>query len=153
MAAVLLPVLAGPAAAAERLPLDRTQSDHFGPAVVEPLPPPPTPDHVLRVTDRLAYRLPDPIGQWATLDKKLSHLCERGAFRQEQELALFASAGGATYGVALAEGANLHDPQKLARPGMAYFFAQPESTHCMVLSARQSRLARFGTIRLTAQPQ
>ncbi len=131
--------------AAEPLRLDRTRPDHLGPGSVEPIEPPPPADHVYRKVDVLAYRLPQAVSKWARVDPKLSRLCRLGAFGQQRPKALYAFAPNITYGIAFAEGANLHDPQKLATPGMVYFFASETTSSCMVLKAQRSQLAAFST--------
>ena len=131
------------AAMADPVRLERTDPNHLAPKVSAPLDLPPWPQRIMRDQDRMAYQFPGALEKWAKLDKRLTHLCGRGAFRQQRHLALYALADNATYGVALAGGANLHDPQSLAKPDTVYFFAQPETSHCIVLTAPQDKVASF----------
>ncbi|MEI6557029.1 MAG: hypothetical protein WCO00_01380 [Rhodospirillaceae bacterium] len=145
----VLPVMAA-LPRADPLRLERTRPDHQGPRTVEPIDPPPPADHVYRKVDLLAYRLPGAVTKWATLDAKLSRLCRLGAFRQQRPDALYALAPEGSYGVAFGEGANLHDPQNLAKPGMVYFFTIRETSNCLVLKVSQSRLSAYSTSRFGA---
>ena len=144
--AVLVLTAALPALA-ESLPIDRTHPSHQGPRLEDPIEPAPPADHLYRRVDTLAYRLPGPLTKWATLDTKLSHLCRLGAFGQQWPKALYAMADGDTYGVAFAEGANLHDPQRLAVSGYVYFFSYGETSACEVHKAPQPRVAAYATSR------
>ena len=147
LAAALLLAVALPALA-ESLPIDRTHSSHqVGPRLLDPIEPAPPADHLYRRVDTLAYRLPGPLTKWAARDVKLSHLCRLGAFGQQWPKALYAMAEGNTYGVAFAEGANLHDPQRLAVSGFVYFFSYGETSACEVLKAPQPRVAAYATSR------
>ncbi len=130
---------------AEPLRVDRTLPNHLGPKGVEPIEPPPPAGHVYQKLDVLAYRLPEAATKWAKLDTKLSHLCRLGAFRQQRPKALYAFAPGITYGVAFAEGANLYDTQHLAKPGDVYFFAEFETSNCIVLRTAQGKVAPYST--------
>ena len=130
---------------ADTLRLERTRPDHLGPGTVAPIEPAAPAAHIYRKEDVLAYRLPQAVGKWATIDPKLSHLCRLGAFGQRRPKALYASAPGITYGVAFAEGANLHDPQKQAKPGTVYFFPAGEISNCEVMKARQGQLIAYST--------
>ncbi len=154
--ALILALVAGLAATdmvfAEPLRLERTQSDHQGPQTVEPIEPFAPADHVYRREDVLAYRLPEAVTKWAKLDPKLSHLCRFGAFAQQRPMALYAFAPQVTYGVAFAEGANLHDPQKLAKPGSVYFFSVGETSNCLVLKAQKSQLTAYSTSKFGSPP-
>ncbi|CAK0747752.1 hypothetical protein CCP1ISM_2900001 [Azospirillaceae bacterium] len=58
---------------------------------------------------------------------------------------MYAVAAGRNYGVAFASGANLHDPQKRAKPETVYFFGRADTTACIVWSAPESKLAKFRT--------
>ena len=138
---------------ADSLRLERTRPDHQGPRTLDAIEPPAPADHVYRKLDTLAYRFPQAISKWAKLDPKLSHLCRLGAFRQRGPDALYAIAGGTTYGVAFAEGANLHDPQRLAKPGSVYFFTAGETSNCEVLKAQRGQLVAFSTSVFGSPPQ
>ena len=138
---------------ADSLRLDRTRPDHLGPKAVEPIEPPAPADHVYRKIDVLAYRMPQPITKWAKLDPKLSHLCRLGAFGQQRPNALYAIAANAHFGGAFAEGANLHDPQGLAKPGTVYFFTAEETSNCEVLKAQRFQLLAFSTTVFGSPPQ
>ena len=143
----------GPAAAADRLGVGRDDPAHLPPRVApEPLEPPPPAEHIIRADDHLVYRLPEPVDKWAAIDRKLSRLCEVGAFRQRRNLGLYAYAPGITYGVGFAEGYNLEDPQGVAKPGMVYFFVRPDTERCLVLAARQSKVKPYATLRFAASP-
>ena len=152
MTALALAVTATDSGAADSLRLDRTRPDHLGPRDIEPIEPEPPADHIYRKIDVLAYRLPQAVTKWASLDSKLSHLCRLGAFRQQRPKALYAFAPNITYGVAFAEGANLHDPQKQAKPGSVYFFTAGETSNCVVMKARQAQLYSFSTSKFGSPP-
>ena len=145
LAAAVAAVTAAEAALADSLRLDRTRPDHLGPKGGEGIEPPAPADHIYRKTDTLAYRMPQPISKWASLDPKLSHLCRLGAFHQLRPNGLYAIAGNVTYGVAFADGANLIDPQKQAKPGAVYFFSYGETSNCEVLKAQRNQLRAFST--------
>lgn len=125
--------------------LTRTAPGHLEPSPQLPEDPPPWPQHVLRYDGWLVYQFPKAIERWATVDARLSRLCRRGAFRQRTNFALYAFSPDASYGVGFAEGANLHDPQKLAAPGMVYFFFQPDTPMCLVLPTSREKIASFAT--------
>ncbi len=133
-------------------PLARTAPGHLEPPSVEAIEPAPWPQHVLRYEDWLAYRFPQGIEKWAMPDPRLSYLCRRGAFRQQTEFARYAFSPEGSYGVGFAGGANLHDPQKLAKPGMVYFFFESETSQCRVLSAPRDKIAAFATARVPPDP-
>jgi hypothetical protein len=119
------------------------------PRHLEPVDPAPWPQHILRAEDWLVYRFPQGIEKWATVDSRLSALCRRGAFRQQKSFALYAFSPDASYGVGFAEGANLHDPQKLAKPGRVYFFFDSETSRCLVMTAERGAIATFATPRVS----
>ncbi len=140
-------------ALADSDPLVRTVvPGHLEPKSQESTDPPPWPQHVWRYDQWLVYRFPEAIGKWTTVDPRLSHLCRRGAFRQVTDFALYASSPEASYGVGFAEGPNLHDPQKLARPGMVYFFSEPETSACLVLASSRETITAFATRRMATRP-
>lgn len=126
--------------------LTLTAPGHLAPkAAPMPVDPAPWPQHILRYDDWLVYRFPKGIEQWAVIDPRLSHLCRRGAFRQRTGFALYAFSPEATYGVGFAEGANLHDPQKLAKPGIVYFFFRADTSACRVVTAPRDKIKSFAT--------
>ena len=143
-AGALVAILAADARA-EELGMARPQAGHLPPTVLAPLDPPSPPDHPHRYRDYMVYQLPEALRKWASLDKTLTHLCERGAFTQQKPQALYAVAGNTAYGVAFAEGANLHDPQNRAKPGNVYFFGRADTSHCVVFTAPEAALKKFVT--------
>ena len=152
---LLAAVMAGDGAGAgERLPASRTDPGHQAPMVApEPVEPAPPADHVLRYDRYLAYRLPENVSKWAVLDKKLSRLCQRGAFGPgPKRPSLYAYAPGITYGVGFAEGANLRDPQKQAKAGTVYFFPRSDTSYCLVFAVPRAKVAPYATNRLGLVP-
>ncbi|MEI8395889.1 MAG: hypothetical protein WCF85_14205 [Rhodospirillaceae bacterium] len=146
-------LMAVAAFADERAPLDRTQPGHVGSRVHQPFEIAfPRVEHVLRYDDFIAYRFPGAKIDGASLDKRLSHLCRRGAFHPEKDWRLHAVTTGLAYAVAYGDGANLHDPQKLARSGMVYFFTVPDTSACEVFSVKRKQVQAFAQTRLGLEP-
>ena len=154
-AALLLATLAlGPSLSlADSVEIERTNPSHLGPKTRDDIEPPAPAGHIYRKIDVLAYRFPEAVTKWAKYDPKLSHLCRLGAFRQQRPKALYAFAPNITYGVAFAEGANLHDPQRQAKPGTVYFFTYWETSNCEVLKAQRNQLMAFSTSKFGSPAQ
>ena len=154
-AALLLATLAlGPSLSlADSVEIERTNPSHLGPKTRDDIEPPAPAGHIYRKIDVLAYRFPEAVTKWAKHDPKLSHLCRLGAFRQQRPKALYAFAPNITYGVAFAEGANLHDPQRQAKPGTVYFFTYWETSNCEVLKAQRNQLLAFSTSKFGSPAQ
>ena len=135
--AVLLPAAAG---AQEVLRTDRTEPGHLRPLFRAYEPPPPGHQPRLRRTEsRAVYKLPDGLKGLATLDRTLSHLCQRGAFLQQIDGLYWAATPDYRYGVAFSGGANLIDPQNRRQHGKAYFFRNQDS-RCSVWIGDQAKL-------------
>ena len=150
----LAAVLAASAPApADTLRLDRTRPDHLGPKTPDSIEPPAPAEHLYRKIDVLAYRLPQSLDKLAKLDAKLSHLCRLGAFGQQRSNALYATSPNGSFGVAFAEGANLHDPQSLAKPGSVYFFSYRETSNCEVFKTQRNQLQSYSTTVFGSPPQ
>ena len=121
--------------------LERTDPGHmralFRPAIPQ--------DHlqprIRRTESRAVYNLPDGLDGFATIDRELSRLCQRGAFGQEIDGFYWARTRDRRYGVAFSGGANLVDPQKRRQRGKAYFFDGQDS-RCTVLVGDQKKLSR-----------
>lgn len=138
----LLVLLLLPAAAdaQEVLRTDRTEPGHLRPLFRAYEPPPPGHEPRLRRTEsRAVYKLPDGLKGLATLDRALSHLCQRGAFLQQIDGLYWAATPDYRYGVAFSGGANLIDPQNRRQPGKAYFFRNQDS-RCSVWIGDQAKL-------------
>lgn len=138
--------LACPAAvlAADPMGLDRTAPGQMR-GLGLPLPPLEThPPRTLFTHSRVVYRLPDGIRIFATFDRTLSHLCQRGAFIQRTAGFYWATTPDKGYGVAFSGGANLDDPQNRRQPGKVYFFDGQDS-RCGVFVGDQLKLKAYHT--------
>ena len=138
----LLVVLLFPAAAGaqEVLRTDRTDPGHLRPLFRAYEPPPPGHEpRPRRTQSRAAYSLPAGLKGLATLDRTLSHLCQRGAFLQQIDGLYWAATPDHRYGVAFSGGANLIDPQNRRQPGKTYFFINQDS-RCEVWIGDQAKL-------------
>ncbi|MCG5242534.1 hypothetical protein ACIU1J_18115 [Azospirillum doebereinerae] len=135
---VLAALLAGEALAGDVPPTDWTNTyRHFDHRVNPPrqfVPP------RLRFSDsRMVYTLPNGLDGLATLDKTLTHLCQRGAFIQKSDGFYWAVSPGRRYGVAFSGGANLDDAQNKRQAGKVYFFHNQDS-RCTVYVGDQAKL-------------
>ncbi|CAO3430200.1 hypothetical protein [Azospirillum doebereinerae] len=135
---VLTVLLAGEALAGDVPPNDWTNTQrHFEQRVNPPrqfVPP------RLRFSDsRMVYRFPNGLDGLATLDKTLTHLCQRGAFIQKSDGFYWAVSPGRRYGVAFSGGANLDDAQNKRQSGKVYFFHNQDS-RCTVYVGDQAKL-------------
>ncbi|MBP2231082.1 hypothetical protein J2847_004393 [Azospirillum agricola] len=88
---------------------------------------------------RKVYVFPNGLDGLATLDRTLSHLCQRGAFIQSSDGFYWAVTPGRRYGVAFSGGANLEDPQQKRQAGKVYFFHNQDS-RCTVHVGDQAKL-------------
>lgn len=137
LTAVLLPAAAG---AQEVLRTDRTEPGHLRPPFRAYEPPPPGHEpRLLRTESRAVYKLPNGLNGFATRDRTLSHLCQRGAFLQQIDGLYWAATPDYRYGVAFSGGANLIDPQNRRQSGKVYFFRNQDS-RCEVWIGDQAKL-------------
>lgn len=123
----------------EAMRLQRSDADHVRPPASMPEPLPQIPPRTRFTRSRIVYSLPDGLKGFATFDRALSHLCQRGAFGQKMDGYYWAATPERRYGVAFPSGANLDDPQKQAQAGKVYFFDGQDS-RCSVYIGDQSKL-------------
>lgn len=124
---------------AEAMRLQRSDPDHVRPPASMPETPAQIPPRTRFSTSRIVYSLPDGLKGFASFDRTLSHLCQRGAFGQKMDGRYWAATPERRYGVAFPSGANLDDPQKRAQAGKVYFFDGQDS-RCSVYVGDQAKL-------------
>lgn len=137
--AALVLLAALPAAANDPMRVERTDPEHLRPLNRPFIPKEVIPPRIKYQRSQVVYNLPDGLSSFATFDKTLSHLCQRGAFIQESDGFYAARTKDKRYGVAFSGGANLSDPQNQRKPGKVYFFDGQDS-RCEVYVGDQARL-------------
>lgn len=143
---VLLLLLAALPAAADPLPTDpmpmeRTDPTHLRTRDRSVTPVPVIPPRPRFVRAQPVYSLPERVTAFASYDRTLSHLCQRGAFGQQTDGHYWARTPDKRFGVAFSGGANLVDPQNRRRPGKVYFFDGQDS-RCRVYVGDQAALMK-----------
>ncbi|HYD31501.1 MAG TPA: hypothetical protein VEB64_11685 [Azospirillaceae bacterium] len=135
---------AGAAFAQQQLPLSRTHPEHYKEQPGAELPPPdPSMLPPPRLEQRLVYRFPGPIGEYADPDRDLSALCRRGAFRQQVDGFFHAATPERSYGVAFAAGGNLYDLTGAKGKSLVYFFDDQNTGRCQVWRATLDQVTKY----------
>ncbi len=101
-----------------------------------------------RVHSQLVYIMTEQnVRDLTDADPELSRLCGRGAFGQVMDGWLYARTDRRRYGVAFANGANLHDPRNRRREDSVYFVRNQDTPLCEVRVAQQGQLVNFAVTR------
>ena len=65
-------------------------------------------------------------------DQRLSEACRRGQFRQARDRRYVAVLDKSIYGAGIGGSSALHDPGRIAQPGLVYIFVGQGTTNCRV---------------------